>query len=145
MQTVTRDISFELLPENELVMGVCIAEGEDGSGRNIAIISTNQGLNIHVGDDRIQIDLKQLVEQSVAAIDEIRATHSLIEELNAKGVTESDLDELVHDVGSQEDSGVNNQGMEAQVLHILRQCGVEKGSEAIRNTWSHQEVDVDTI
>ena len=135
MKTSTRDIDFTLLPENKLFMGVCIAEGENDDGRKIMVTSTGQGLHVRVGEDQVQISIEQLVAQSIAATDELRATHSLIGELEAKGITESDMDELVHEIGSKEDSDVNNQGLPAQVLHILRQCGVEEGSRLIRATW----------
>jgi len=135
MKSVTRDIDFELLPENKLFMGVCIADGENDDGRKIMVTSTGQGLHVRVGEDQVQISIEQLVAQAIAAADELRATHSLIGELETKGITESDMDELVHDIGSREDSEVNNQGLSAQVLHILRQCGVEEGSRLIRATW----------
>jgi len=135
MKTLTRNIDFTLLPENKLFMGVCIAEGENDDGRKIMVTSTGQGLHVRVGEDQVQISIEQLVAQAIAAADELRATHSLIGELEAKGITESDMDELVHEIGSKEDSDVNNQGLSAQVLHILRQCGVEEGSRLIRATW----------
>jgi len=137
MNSVVRELDFERVPPDKLFMGVCLAEGKNDDGRDIIVTSTGSGLHIQIGgmENRVQVSLKQIVAQAIVADDEMRASLSLIGELSAKGITESDLDELIHDIGSKEGSDVNNQGIPSQVLYILRQCGVEEGSRLVRATW----------
>ncbi len=57
----------------------------------------------------------------------------LLRLVEAAGITEEDLDELVHDFKAEEAAEINNAGLEAQLKYILEaHCGVvEAAARAI--------------
>lgn len=57
----------------------------------------------------------------------------LLRLVEAAGITEEDLDELVHELKSEEAAEINNRGLEAQLEYILEaHCGVvEAAARAI--------------
>lgn len=57
----------------------------------------------------------------------------LLRLVEATGIAEEDLDELVHDFKAEEAAEINNAGFEAQLEYILEACGgiVEVAARAI--------------
>jgi len=47
----------------------------------------------------------------------------LIRLVEAAGITEEDLDEVVHEFKAEEAAEINNAGLEAQLEYILEACG----------------------
>jgi hypothetical protein len=106
-----------------------------GSDDRVPCVFVYHGATGRPGDDEVlhhyNLDAAASTTAGLAAAQPLATLEA---EARDWGLTEADLDDLVHDAKGREGSAINNSGIGAQVRYLTEHFGAERARELIRST-----------